>query len=110
MTCDKLGYESLIELLELFCSSSVGAKRTLTLDKPDIYSASSSLKKTAENKVVISSHKESEYWNLRNEDSKLYLFIGINSSKGLICAIKKAEAGEYDFSFGGTKGQNLWFW
>lgn len=110
MTCDKFGYESLIDLLQLLRSSSVGAKRTIALDEPDIYSASTSLKKTAENKVVIGSCNEPEYWNLKNEDGKLYLSIGIDSINGLIAAIKKAEAGEYDFSFGGTKGQNLWFW
>lgn len=105
-----MGYESLIDSLQLLCSSSIGAKRTVALDEPDIYLASTSLKKTAENKVVIWSHNESEYWNLKNEDGKLYLSIGLNSLNGLIGAIKKAETGEYDFSFGGTKGQILWFW
>jgi len=110
ITCDKLGYVSLIGFLELLRSSPVGAKRTISLDEPNINSSSTSLKKTAESKVVISLSSEPDFWNLKNEDGKLYLSLGMNSLKGLIDAVSEAEAGSYDFSFGSLKGQNLWFW
>ena len=53
MSCDSEGYKSLYELLSLFLDSDPMIKRTLVLDTPDPYIASSTLKKTMQNKLVI---------------------------------------------------------
>jgi hypothetical protein len=110
MSCDSLGYDSLLSLLDLLSKQLPAGKRTLKLDKPDIWSASSSLKKTAEAKAMISLSVDDDKWCLSNENGKFLVSVGVNKLNGLVDAIKLAKSGEYDFSFGGTKGQNLWFW
>lgn len=110
MTCDELGYDSLIELLTYLSKSSVGSKRTLVLDVPDKWSASSSLKKTAELKATLLLYSEADDWALKTEKDRLLISVGRNKIVGLCKSIEKAKGGEYDFSFGGKKGQNLWFW
>ena len=110
MTCDQLGYQSLLELLALLLRSPVGSKRTFVLDKPDKWSASSSLEKSAELKTVFVLSPEEDAWNLVNEESKLIITIGVNTIKGLVSSVELAKSGEYDFSFGRKKGLNLWFW
>lgn len=110
MTADKLGYESLKNLIQCFKESSAGTKRTITLDKPDRNLASTKLAKTVEAKVVIELSSKENDWHLKNEGPKLKINIGLAKLGELLSGIQRAQSGSYDFSVGGLKGQNLWFW
>lgn len=110
MTADSIGYESLIELLSLLKNSIAESKRTIELDSPDGWSASTELKKTPEKKVVIQLIDGGEQWKLKNEDGKLIIMLNKLGVSLFLGGIERAKSGDYDFSIGGTKGQNLWFW
>jgi hypothetical protein len=110
MTADSAGYDSLLELLELLKASAPESKRTLALEVPDRWSASSELKKTAEKKVVIQLTGSEECWKLTNEDGKLFITLNVQGISILFNGIEQAKSGAYDFSVGGINGQNLWFW
>jgi len=110
MNADKVGYESLLEFLHLLEQSPVGSKRTIKLVNPDIWSASSMLKKTPEQKVLISLAGTNEEWRLKNEQDKLLFSIGAQQISVFKTGIMAALKGEYDFSVGAIDGQNIWFW
>ncbi|WP_284246654.1 hypothetical protein [Thalassotalea insulae] len=110
MSADKIGYENFLDFLKLLEDSPVGSKRTLNLVDPDVWSASSTLKKTPEKKVLVSLSNEDDCWHLKSEQSKLHFYIGIQKIPVLKAGIIDALNGKYDFSVGATGGQNLWFW
>ena len=110
MSCDSEGYKSLNELLSLFLDSDPMIKRTLVLDTPDPYIASSTLKKTVQNKLVIVKSSDDSQWLLSDDCGKLKLDIGSGKIAELMDGMDGALAGKYDFSVGATNGQNLWFW
>jgi len=110
MSADKVGYESLLEFLYLLEKSPVGSKRTLKLVKPDIWSASSTLKKTPEKKVLIELSGSDDNWHLETQPDKLLFNIGVQQIPVLTAGIMDAKKGEYDFSVGAIDGQNMWFW
>ena len=110
MTATDNGYGSILRLIKLLGVSHFGAKRTFELVAPDPWSASSELKKVAEQKVVISLVEPDSHWSLESIDGKLHVKFGLSSLSSLHNGILDARNGKYDFSIGGTKGQNLWFW
>ena len=110
MACDSEGYQSLKLLLSLLSESDSLTKRTLVLDEPDLFSASSTLKKTKQDKLVVIKSESSENWHLKNENGKLTLEIGAHKLNELVSGINNAIDGKYDFSVGSSGGQNLWFW
>ena len=110
MSADKAGYESLLEFLNLLEQSSVGSKRTLNLVKPDIWSASSTLKKMPEKKVLIILSSLDDHWLLETEPDRLLFNIGVQQISVLKAGILDAKNGEFDFSVGAIDGQNIWFW
>ena len=110
MSCDSEGYKSLNELLSVFLDSESMKKRTLVLDTPDPYIASSTLKKTMQNKLVIVKSSDDSQWLLSDDCGKLILDIGSGKITELMGGVNDALTGKYDFSVGATNGQNLWFW
>lgn len=110
MTATHDGYDSILSLIELLEASPFGSKRTIELVAPDAWSASSELKKTAEQKVIIYLVESDSHWLLESIDGKLHLKLGLSSLSCFRKGILDARNGKYDFSVGGTKGQNLWFW
>ncbi|WP_157579974.1 hypothetical protein [Teredinibacter turnerae] len=110
MTANSVGYDSLVELLTILKSSVPESKRTIKLDTPDKWSASSELKKTPEEKAVFQRIESEEAWKLKNVDGKLIITLNSLGVSQFIIGIAKAKNGEYDFSIAGAKGQNLWFW
>jgi len=77
LSADKVGYESLLELLNLLELSPFGSKRTLKLVKPDICLASSMLKKTPEQKILITLSDLGAHWQLKAGRDKLLFNIGV---------------------------------
>jgi hypothetical protein len=110
MTACTVGYHSLLEYLSLLDASPLGSYRTIKLDRPDVWSASSKLKKTGELKVIISLIEANDFWQLVNEEGKLFVTISKSNLNLLTDGIRMTIAGEYDFSVGKTSGQHLWFW
>ena len=110
MSADKEGYESLLQFLNLLELSPVGSKRTLKLTKPDVWSASTTLKKTPEKKVLITLSSSIDDWHLKTEQDRLLFSIGVQQISLLKTGIMDARNGEYDFSVGAIDGQNMWFW
>ncbi len=96
--------------MSLLKNSIAESKRTIELDSPDGWSASTELKKTPEKKVVIQLIDGGEQWKLKNEDGKLIIMLNKLGVSLFLGGIERAKSGDYDFSIGGTKGQNLWFW
>jgi len=110
MTAYSSGYDSLALLLSLLKILAPESKRTIALDSPDRWSASAELKKTPEEKAVIRLTDVGEAWILKNKDGKLMIELNLLGISLFLAGIEKAKYGEYDFSIGGTNGQNLWFW
>jgi hypothetical protein len=109
MSADKEGYESLLQFLNLLELSPVGSKRTLKLIKPDIWSASTTLKKTPEKKVLIALSSSIDDWHLKTEQDRLLFSIGVQQIHVLKAGIMDAKNGEYDFSVGAKDGQTCGF-
>lgn len=110
MTADSSGYDSLVVLLNLLKNSAPESKRTIALDTPSKWLVSAELKKTPEEKVLIQLTVGEEAWKLRSEDGKLIVTLNLHGISLFLSGIEQAKSGEYDFSIGGIKGQNLWFW
>lgn len=94
------GYGSILRLIKLLETSPFGSKRTFELVAPDAWSASSELKKVAEQKVVISLVEPDSHWSLESIDGKLHVKLGLSSLSSLHNGILDARKGKYDFSIG----------